>query len=902
MRKAVPVFLALVLVSSVRAEPAAPWTVDDVVMAESAADFRYAPEGNAVVWVKRVPDRERGEQVAQLVRTDLDTGRSVVLTRGSDDCTSPRWSPDGKLLAFLSSRPAGRAKKSDDDKVQVWLIDPYGGEPWVLTDLSRGVAAFSWAGPDALVVASQEEPTLRETAREEKKDTTQVIEEEKHEPPARLYKVAVGSRKVTRLTDNADRIESVAVSPDGRYAVTTHSRSLRFVYDNRIKPVVFLHDLSMGTSKQVLAEPKWNIQGVRWAPDGRGFYAVDLRSSRPEFSLAGILELYWYDLAGGAVARIDLGWERGLAEQSENEDAPGFSVTPDGFVALLADGVRHKAARYVRNGVAWKREWLSGPNADRLFGIQTSPDGKELAYAHAAGDRPTRWCHASLTGATLGEPKELAALYGQFEKRTRARVEVVRWKGALGDEVEGLLYYPHAFKPGTKAPLIVMIHGGPAGADLDAWEEWWMYCANLYCQRGAFVLKVNYHGSSNYGLKWMESISGGRYLDLEPADVETGVDQLIGRGLVDPARLGLYGWSNGAIIVNALTTQTTRYRAAVTGAGSVEYVSDWALCEFGDAFDRFYFGKSPLEDAALYLKKSPFFRLEKVRTPTLIFHGAEDRIVPAHQGWVYYRALQQLGKAEVRFVLFPGEKHSLKKLSHRRRKLEEELAWFDRHLFGAARPEDLSLKADSPLAWALKRQAARRDGRRYGIIERGVLVPETVLSGGMRVGRFEVTRAQFTAFDPKYPLEPGRDNHPASGITFEQARAYCEWLSKTTGRAYRLPNEEEADELYEGGETQENTLDAWAGYAPNPEDAARLRAKVADLGAGALLREVGSFRGTGTGELVFDLGGNVAEWVVARDGKGLLRGGSADRAADARRVRGEAAPDYRGFRILLEVK
>jgi hypothetical protein len=349
-----------------------------------------------------------------------------------------------------------------------------------------------------------------------------------------------------------------------------------------------------------------------------------------------------------------------------------------------------------------------------------------------------------------------------------------------------------------------------------------------------------------------------------------------------------------------LTTRSTRYRAAVVGAGNVEYVSDWATCEFGDAFDRYYLGKTPLEDPQLYLRKSPFFRLDKVRTPTLILHGSEDRVVHTSQGWVQFRGLQQLGKTEVRFVLFPGEKHGLKKLAHQRRKLEEELAWFDRHLFGTLK-DDGVVKPDSPLASALKKKRAKRDGVRYGVVDKGKLIPETVKLGDVTVGRFEVTRAQFREFDPKYAVEPGTENYPVSNVTFEQAQAYCAWLNKHTGRLYRLPNEAEAEELYERSEAESNTLDHWAGYTVNPEDAARLREAAKELaGSAPLLREVGGGRGVADpdGESIFDLGGNVAEWTVGKDGKAVLRGGSADQPSDARNT-AQAAPEYRGFRVVL---
>jgi dienelactone hydrolase len=409
----------------------------------------------------------------------------------------------------------------------------------------------------------------------------------------------------------------------------------------------------------------------------------------------------------------------------------------------------------------------------------------------------------------------------------------------------------------------------------------------------------NYHGSSNYGLKWLESIADGKYYDLEVPDIEKGVDRLIDKGLVDKDKLGVIGWSNGAILAIELTVRTTRYKAAAAGAGDVDWISDWGNCEFGEAFDHFYFGKTPLEDPQIYMKKSPFYRLDKCRTPTLIFFGTDDRTVPTQQGWMHYRALQQLGKTDVRFVLFPGEKHSPTKLVHQKRKLQEELDWFDKHLFKTAKPANDALKDDSPLAHALKRKSASRSKGLFGSLVEDKLVPEVVAHGELFVGRFEVTRAQFRAFDAAYVVEPGMENYPANGISFEHAKAYCEWLSKLSKAKYRLPNEENADELYGEVEDGANTLDHWAGYKVNPDDARGLREKIESLGKTSLLKEVGQFKAAGE-EGVFDLGGNVAEWTTTKEGKGKLMGGSADQPADAKYRESKAAAEYRGFRVVKE--
>ena len=229
------------------------------------------------------------------------------------------------------------------------------------------------------------------------------------------------------------------------------------------------------------------------------------------------------------------------------------------------------------------------------------------------------------------------------------------------------------------------------------------------------------------------------------------------------------------------------------------------------------------------------------------------------------------------------------------------MAWFDRHLFKTTKPADEALKTDSPLARALARKSAKSDGGRFGEMIAGKLVPETVAHKGVRVGKFEVTRAQFHEFDPNFAVAAGEQNMPASGLTFERAQAYCKWLSEKTGETWRLPNDTEADDLYGAPEAGDNTLDHWAGYTVNPEDAKRLRTKISELsGSAPLLREVGAYS-KGGDDAIFDLGGNVAEWTTDAKGQPKLRGGSADCPADAKQSESQAAPAYRGFRVVREI-
>ena len=850
------------------------WTVDDLLLMENAGSFSLSRDGKLAVWVKSQMDKDKGEIVSNLFLRNLAANFELQLTRGTDSSSAPRFSPDGTRIAFLSTRKAPEPPGSPaaDDKAegaQVWLLDTRGGEPWALTKFEKGVRAFDWLDDGTLLLAAPEDPTLFDQKIKERKDTSQPVDDEPHAPPVRLFRFNVKTRAATRLTDNTDRIERLFVSPDGAWAVTVRERSLRYIYDQKVRPVTFLHDLKKGTAEQIFSDGKLLPARVAWTPDSRGFYFSIPYTTHPTYINAAISLLYSFDLAARTASRVDLDWENGLG--------PDFAALPDGFFALLANGARPRAAVYRHAGAGWKREWLASPHAGNIFQAEPSLDGKTLLYEYSTASTPPQWYTASLDGAALRDQRAVTDLNGALKKRELAKSEPVLWKGARDEQVEGLLYYPHGYLPGRKYPLVVMIHGGPAGSDLDEFNDRWAYPINLMAERGAFVLSPNYHGSTEYGLKWGESIAGGNYNELEWIDVEKGVDSLIAKGLADPAKLGVMGWSNGSIITIELTTRTTRYKVASAGAGDVNWTSDW-----GKAFDDYYLGKSPLEDPQFYLRKSPLYRMDKVRTPTIIFFGTEDKQVPTEQGWRHYRALQQLGTTDVRFILFPGEGHGPKKLAHRRRKVEEELAWFDKYLFGTTPDRNEALKPESPLAAALKRKALGK-------------VPETVVRGEIEIGRFEVTRAQYAAFDPTYKVTPGTEDYPAVGVSFEDARRYCDWLSKTGGARFRLGTEEEMEPLLKPARG-ENTLDYWAGYTVNPDDAARLASVVQGLGPGALLKPVGSFAGNGE-DPVFDLGGNAAEWVVAKDGTGKVLGGSAEQPGDPKFV-GVARPDYTGFRVV----
>ena len=863
-----------------------PVTVDDIVNIEFAGEFDISPDGKWVVWVKTSPDKEKSRRKTNIFLSSTEDTTVLEITRSTKNDHSPKFSPDGSRLAYLS--------RLDKSKTQIYLYDIRGGEPKKITSVPNGVNQFAWRDDNEIVFSAREDSTRYEQKLKKAKDTTVIVADQEHYPPVRLFELSLKDEKVTRLTTNRGAITEFDISPGGRWVVMNENVDVNYTYDHRNPPRQFLMDLSTGDRKEILTAPHVDPYNFKWNSQGRGIYCRRPVASDSTDTYVSIGELYYFELDTGAFHRIDTGGANGLGRT--------YVVVEDGVVAALAGGVRDEIVHLRMDGHRAKKRYTVESVAKQSIRLSTGTrNGNRIVYSVSNASTVPVNMTATVRKGALKNENEIAKINKHLKKKTLARSEIVRWTGSLDDEVEGVLFYPLDYEDGKKYPLIASIHGGPTGVDPDFFSERWSNYPHMLSSKGTFVFQVNYHGSGNYGLRWAESIKG-HYYDYEVPDILTGIDYLIERGLVDPDRLGIMGWSNGSILGIEACMRSDRFKVLSAGAGDVNWTSDYGNCRFGGGFDNAYFGGAPWDIPEIYVEKSPFFRMRDLKTPTLIMFGSNDTSVPTEQGWEHFRAMQQIGTTPVRFLLFPGEGHGPRKLAHQKRKMEEELDWFDKYLFDTYEEKNEAFDDKSLPAFSIEKSKIARSDALYGETKNGVVIPELVEAAGLKIGRFEVTRAQYKAFKPDYEIAPGTENHPANGISFEDAGAYCGWLSNTTEQTYRLPTTDEMKKLVKLAKSNlgnENNLERWVGYTPTPDEMAMLDAKIEELEKNRLLIEdVGSMRSVGDPG-VYDLGGNVAEWATNGDG-GKVMGLSAVSSRDKRAPYVEPRTVYIGFRVCRE--
>lgn len=635
-------------------------TIDDFDRFAALEDLQCSPDGRWVAYTVTRSDRKADSRRSAVWRVDWEGKQDLRLTYGPDSDTSPRWSPDGRYLAFLSARPA-------EGPAQVWRLDRRGGEARRLTDVKQEIVDYEWS-PDGkrLVLVTRERDDPKAPPKPIVIDRYAFKEDVQGYLTAaslrHLYLFDVDTGKMELLTSDTRYDDHDPVwSPDGT--------RIAYVSNHDPKPDrsgtndIFLVDARPGsTPVKLLTAWAPNDQHLLWSPDGR--WIAYLLGAPPRDYAYGQDKLAVVPAAGGA--------PRVLTETLDlMVSAPRFSPDGSSLTFMVADDRVQYPARVAVSGGAVERVVK-----DRVVVTEQCVGGGHTAVL-ASTDASAPEVHA-LEGSTLRKlTRHNDPLLSQIHLGT---VEDVAFRSKDGTDIHGMMVVPPSFEAGTRYPTVVWIHGGPNMQDdhslpVDTYAL--QLERQLLAAHGYVVLAINYRGSSGRGSEFCRSIFAD-WGDKEVADLLAGVDDAIRRGVADPARLGIGGWSYGGILTDYTIATDTRFKAAVSGAGSADqlamYGSDQYILEYDNELGR------PWRNLETWLKVSyPFFHADRIRTPTLFMGGEKDFNVPVAGSEQMYQALRGLG-VPARLVVYPGQFHILTRPSFIRDRLERWLAWFDRYL------------------------------------------------------------------------------------------------------------------------------------------------------------------------------------------------------------------------------
>ena len=642
------------------------WTCELMLRAKQVSEPAVSPDGNRVAFVVSNPHMEgdRSEWVGQVFVVNADGTNPVQLTRGEKAATAPAWSPDGQWLAFLSPRSGPKAN--------LWRIRIDGGEAEQLSDEKGGITSFDWS-PDGKQIAflmPDARSDAEERADREKRDAFIVNENHKR---TRLYVVSIaangdGKRAVRRLTSGDMHVGGLLGgrnfdwSPDSTRIVFTHQPTP--LVDDWQRTDLSLVDVATTRITPVATSEAAETQPV-FSPDG-SLIAYTVSEIPPKWAFASRVQLV---TPGGEVVRLlaetfDLkpalvGWSRDGRSLLVSET----QRTIQRLSALPIDGSPPVDLSPADQMVL--QPTLNGPRSHVGFISEATDRAPEIYMADTEGFRSRQTSHV----------QDLPAI-------PFPRTEVVTWKSTDGREIEGLLTYPSDYQDGKVVPLLVAVHGGPTGVFTQTCiVNRGPYPVAVFAQRGYAVLRCNVRGSSGYGKEFRfanyNDWGGGDY-----RDILSGVDALIERGLADPDRLGIMGWSYGGYMTSWTITQTRRFKAASVGAGVTNLVSFTGTADIAD-FIPDYLGGEYWDEFDRWRSRSAMFQIKGATTPTLIQHGDKDARVPISQGYELYNALKRQG-VPVKMVVYPRQAHSIQEPKLQLDAATRNVEWFDQWIGAGA--------------------------------------------------------------------------------------------------------------------------------------------------------------------------------------------------------------------------
>jgi dipeptidyl aminopeptidase/acylaminoacyl peptidase len=725
-------FITFALAATAQSKPKL--TLDEFFNSVDFTALEISPDGTSVVIAT-----ERADWDQQIFRSDLwlyhglshddgkpgaSTGNLIQLTQSGHD-SEPQWSPDGRWIAFLSERKASAEKAGDSDSdaspkddsaSQIYLISPNGGEAFPVTQGEEEVHAFSWSADSQTIYFATRQPWTKSQKEDYKKDWKDVVQYRTAERGDTIFALDVPAALArhhaapTKIQDDSEsgkekepedltpgttpvaatplRVDTLLTSPDGRkLAFLTNAINQRQEKTEDVELyVIDLPSAAVGdspahagsatnaASATKLPEPRriTHNQAVetspRWANDSRHiFFTVEIGDvTGPYRDLQP--HLYWVDTESGKVEQ----WSTDFIGPVDHYVVAKLSEKDSVLTsARLGTEVQMYSASKPSDSLHRLSAWPG--TYSRISAAAHSP---RIAFVYSALNKPEE-IYLADSADKLDQAKPVTQFNKLFTERELPQGKPYQWKADDGTTVEGMLIYPPGKFEAKHLPMLTFIHGGPADADGNHFAADWYDWAALAATNGWLVFRPNYRGSTGYGDKFLQQIVPVM-VSRPGKDILEGVDALIKDSIADPDHLTIGGYSYGGYMTNWLITQTTRFKAAITGAGAVENVANWGNDD--TTYDDAYFlGGRPWEAAQRYHDEAAIFQIDKVRTPTHMVAGADDIRVAVLEDYLLEHALYSLGIPN-KLLIFPGEGHGLGKNPwHGKIKVREELKWLQKY-------------------------------------------------------------------------------------------------------------------------------------------------------------------------------------------------------------------------------
>ena len=652
--------VALALLAPASFAQTRPLKIDDLLALRNVGDPRVSPDGRSVAYTVQTLDAKEDASDTDIYLAPIGGGEALRLTASKKPETSPRFSPDGKSIAFLSAR--------EGKKTQVWLLPRNGGEASKLTDLKASVSALSWS-PDsarlALVVADVDPDDNDDAAEAGAKPKTAkpiVVDrlQFKRDGQGYLRKIRqhihvfdVKAKTSVQVTAGASDDSDPVWSPDGQWLAFVSNRTPD--PDANANSDVFVIRPRAGETPRALTSSPGTDRAPAWSPDGKS--VVYVAGGDPKDIWYATNSVAIVPAAGGASKSLTLALDRNVSQ-------PRFSADTTQITFLLEDGGQSHLARVPAAGGAVER--IVAGERDVLR-YDVGPKG-ELVVLESQPSAPPEISAVTPTGL-----KRVTTENDTFLKGIRlGKVERFKARSADGTMIDGFLTRPPDAVAG-KLPAILRIHGGPVSQFSSRFQfEWQVFAANGYA-----VVAANPRGSSGYGRNFSHGIWAD-WGNKDTDDVLAAVDQVVSMGVADPERLGVGGWSYGGILTNYVIAKTTRFKAATSGASISNVLAGYGTDHYQHEYE-VELGL-PWQTTDAWLKISgPFLHADRIKTPTLFLCGQDDMNVPLLNSEQMYQALRRLN-VPTELVIYPGQNHGIVKPSYQKDRYERYLAWYDARL------------------------------------------------------------------------------------------------------------------------------------------------------------------------------------------------------------------------------